>query len=118
MFKFEFPTISDDMADASLADMERLGARPYSEIGVPMFLVAEDLSAPVAGAVPVRRGPDASGRVLALLLADAAQALRARRPDLTAKDVARLVETLADRHFLGLAAPAFSLSADLHPEAG
>jgi hypothetical protein len=114
MFNFPFPTIPEEMVESSLADMERLGQRPYAEIGVPMFLVTEDLTADLT---QPKRGADASGRVLALLLADAAQALKVRRPDLTAKDIARLVETLADRHFLGLAAPAFSQSADLHPEA-
>ena len=47
--------------------------------------------------------------------AEGAEALRRRVPDLTPKDVARLVESLADRYFLGLATPAFSQSSDLHP---
>jgi hypothetical protein len=52
-----------------------------------------------------------------MLLAEGAQALRMRRPELDADDIARLIEALADRHFLSLAAPAFSRATELHPEA-
>lgn len=105
------PPVPDDELDERLAHMERLGSRPYAEIGVPMFLVAEDLT----DGAQARRADDGSGRVLALLLAEGAEALRRRVPDLTPRDVARLVESLADRYFMGLATPAFSQSADLHP---
>lgn len=106
------PPVPEDVIDARLADMDRLGQRDYTEIGVPMFLVAEDLT----GAAPPRPSHDGAGRVLAMLLAEDAEALRRRKPDLGAKDVARLIESLADRHFLSLATPAFSQSADLHPQ--
>jgi hypothetical protein len=92
--------------------MVRLGHRDYKEIGVPMFLVAEDLTGRGA---PAAAG-DRSGRILAMLLAEGAAALRARRPDLSADDIARLIEALADRHFLSLATPAFSRRAELHPD--
>ncbi len=115
---FGVPPVPDDELDERLAHMERLGRRPYAEIGVPMFLVAEDLTRdPATGAAP-RHADDGSGRVLALLLAEGADALRRRLPELTPKDVARLVESLADRYFLSLATPAFSESQDLHPHAG
>jgi hypothetical protein len=111
---FGVPPVADEELDERLAHMERLGRRPYAEIGVPMFLVAEDLT---EGA-PTRRADDGSGRVLAMLLAEGAEALRRRLPELTPKDVARLVESLADRYFLSLATPAFSQSQDLHPNSG
>ena len=114
MTSFGLPPVAEEDVDSRLAHMERLGQRPYAEICVPMFLVAEDLT---ADASP-RRADDGSGRVLAMLLAEGAEALRRRVPDLTPKDVARLVESLADRYFLGLATPAFSQSSDLHPRAG
>jgi hypothetical protein len=40
-----------------------------------------------------------------------------RKPELSPSDVARLVEVIADRHFLALTTPAFSEIAELHPEA-
>lgn len=114
MSDWGLPPLPEDEIDVRLAHMDRLGQRPYAEIGVPMFLVAEDLT---EGA-RLRPPDDGSGRVLALLLAEGAEALRRRVPDLTPKDVSRLVESLADRYFLGLATPAFSQSSDLHPRAG
>ena len=112
MINLNLPPLPEEEVDARLADMDRLGQRNYKEIGVPMFLVAEDLT---GGARP--RGPsDGSGRILAMLLAEGAQALRMRRPELDADDIARLIEALADRHFLSLAAPAFSRATELHPE--
>ena len=104
------PPLADDEIESRVAHMERLGQRDYAEIGVPMFLVAEDLTE----AEPAPRANDGSGRVLAMLLAESAEALRRRTPNLSAKDVARLIESLADRYFLGLATPAFSQSAHLH----
>jgi hypothetical protein len=112
MMNILLPPPSDEEVEARLADMERLGNRDYKEIGVPMFLVAEDLT----GQAFARQAPDGSGRILAMLLAEGAAALRSRRPDLSADDIARLIEALADRHFLSLAAPAFSRATDLHPE--
>ena len=107
------PALSEAFIDQLLADMERLGKRPYAEIGVPMFLVAEDLT----GAAQDRTAGDAlAGTHLAALFAQAAEALSRRKPDLTAGDIARLVEVIADRHFLALATPAFSQIPDLHPE--
>ncbi len=113
MINLNLPPLPEEEVDARLADMERLGNRDYKEIGVPMFLVAEDLT---GGAQP-RAAGDGSGRILAMLLAEGVQALRTRRPDLDADDIARLIEALADRHFLSLATPAFSRATELHPEA-
>jgi hypothetical protein len=51
-----------------------------------------------------------------MLLVEGVEALRRRRPELGPEDIARLVEQIADRHFLSLALPAFSRAADLHPD--
>lgn len=108
------PKLSDAFIDQLLADMARLGSRPYAEIGVPMFLVAEDLS----GSERDRAGADvSSGTQLAALFAQAAAALKTRKPELTAGDIAQLVEVIADRHFLAFATPAFSQTSALHSEA-
>jgi hypothetical protein len=118
MMDFGVPPVPDEELDERLAHMDRLGSRPYAEIGVPMFLVAEDLTAGASADARPGRADDGTGRVLAMLLAEGAEAMRRRLPELTPKDLARLVESLADRYFLGLATPAFSQSQDLHPRAG
>ncbi len=105
------PPMTDELVDGRIADMDRLGRRDYAEIGVPMFLVAEDLTPGAA----VRPMVDGSGRILALLLAEGADALRRRKPELGPMDIARLVESLADRHFMSFATPAFSDSQEYHP---
>jgi hypothetical protein len=112
MMNLPLPPLPEEEVDARLAEMDRLGSRDYREIGVPMFLVAEDLT----GETPAPVARDGSGRILAMLLAEGAEALRRRRPELGAGDIAQLIEALADRHFLSLAMPAFSRAAELHPE--
>lgn len=114
MINLRLPPLPEEEVDARMADMDRLGRRDYKEIGVPMFLVAEDLS----GEAPATRPDDGSGRILAMLLAEGAEAMRRRVPDLGPKDIARLIESLADRHLLALATPAFSRAEDLHPQGG
>ncbi|SFS12482.1 hypothetical protein [Sphingomonas jatrophae] len=86
-------------AAALAADMARLGARPYSEVGVPMFLVAEDLR----GDLAVK---DEGEPKLAAALRDMA----VERPE--PADTARLIEVLADRHILGADGPAFTRLSD------
>lgn len=111
MKNFVLPPLAEAEVDARLADMERLGRRNTREIGVPMFLVAEDLS----GAAPARGPGDEAGRILAMLLAEGVEALRSRRPELSAEDVAKVVERIADRHFLSLGATPYSRDEGLHP---
>ena len=65
MINFSLPPLPLEEVDARLADMERLGSRDYAEIGVPMFLVAEDLT----GQSPRPMVHDGSGRIVAMLLA-------------------------------------------------
>jgi hypothetical protein len=101
---------TDAFIENLIADMARLGSRPYAEIGVPMFLVAEDLtSASVCVANQSTNGHD-----LATLFAQMVDALNHRKPELDADDIARLIEVLADRYFLAFAMPAFSCIPELH----
>ena len=90
-------------ADALAADMARLGARPYSEVGVPMFVIGQDLTA--ADAPPVSTA--ASGE-LADRFADLAAALISKDSNPGVAKVARLVEVLADRHLLEVDGPRFT----------
>jgi hypothetical protein len=46
------PPVSEAEVDARLADIARLGAQDYLEIGVPMFLVAEDLTGEAVARTP------------------------------------------------------------------
>ncbi len=86
----------DDAAYAAelMQEMQRLGARPYAEIGVPMFLVPEDLTAPP-------EAEDAPWRVsrLGAEMARAVAAVTAAKGALLAADIASIVEYLADRLF-------------------
>lgn len=101
-------TPADTVADELIADMERLGRRPYAEVGVPMFLVAEDRRASTPPAVDVAT----QWRDVATLFADRAEVLIARKPDLGVSDVARLVEVFADRYLIASAVPPFSMISD------
>ena len=78
-----------------LADMERLGARPVAEIGVPMFLVPEDLT----GSGPPSAAPEGAPSPLGRDFARAAALLERHRGELSARDVAQIVEVLAERDF-------------------
>jgi hypothetical protein len=93
------------------ADMKRLGERPCSEVGVPMFLMAEDLRAHHPG----QAAPAAADAEVATLFSALAHALAERRHDIPYADVTRLVEVLADRHLLGNDALAYTRLCD--PEA-
>lgn len=88
-------TIDEAWLDAFEADIVRLSRRDYAEIGVPMFLVPEDLtgSAAVAAADP-------AGEELAALFEAVVTALEARNGPLSTTDIAHVIEVLADRHFL------------------
>ena len=80
--------------DALEAEIARLSARPYAEIGVPMYIVPENLcdGAPE----PAPAAPNALSRAFD----EAVAALEAKRGPLHAEDLARIIEVLADRTFL------------------
>ncbi len=78
------------------AEIDRLSSLPLAEVGVPMFLVPEDLFAPEATREAPPEGTDLSRAF------DAAVAgLEARRGPLSPRDLAAVIEVLAEHHFLG-----------------
>ena len=87
--------IDDAFLDAIEDDMVRLSRRVYSETGVPMLLVPEDLTV-TAGPVAV----DPAGAALAAQFEAILVALEARNGPLSTSDIAHVIEVLADRHFL------------------
>ena len=95
--------IDDTYLDMFEADMVRLSRRNYSEVGVPMYLVPEDLTG-TSPAAP----PDAAGQILADEFQAVTSALSARNGPLSSTDLAQVLEVLADRHFLDV--PFSSLS--------
>lgn len=91
----------DTFAERLLADMKRLDERPYAEVGVPMFLVAEDLrGGPLPAVDDATAWPD-----IAETFARMGAVLDEHQPDAGPKVVARLIEVLADRHLLISATP-------------
>lgn len=98
------PKPADPFAEDLIADMMRLGLRQYSEVGVPMFLVAENLRDPP----PAESRLPAHWQDIASLFEHRAGLLRSHKPDLDARDVARLVEVFADRYIVADTVPRFS----------
>ncbi len=87
--------IDDAYLDAFEDDMVRLSRRPYAVTGVPMYLVPEDLT----GQNP-DPAPDPEGMALAEEFEAVCAALALRNGPLTSIDISRILEVLADRHFL------------------
>ena len=84
--------MSDDEAFLGwmLAEIDRLATRPPAVVGVPMILAVETDAAPPEGRDPVGR--------------DFARALRLmerERGALTSREVAQIVEVLAEREIAG-----------------
>lgn len=90
--------------DTLATDMARLGARPYSEVGVPMFIIAQDLTDTEAPRAAITPAGDLADR-----FAELAMAFTSLNPDPGVADVARLIEVLADRHLLEIDGPRFTL---------
>ena len=88
-------TIDDAWLDAFEDDIVRLSRRVYSEVGVPMFLVPEDLTGRTVVAAP-----DPASEALALVFEQVVAALEVRNGPLSTTDIAHVIEVLADRHFL------------------
>lgn len=87
--------IDEAYLDAFEDDMVRLSRRTYAVTGVPMYLVPEDLT----GQYPVPP-PDPEGEALAAEFEAVCAALARRNGLLASIDIARILEVLADRHFL------------------
>lgn len=89
--------IDDAYLDAFEDDIVRLSRRHYAVTGVPMYLVPEDLT----GTNPVP-SPDPEGAALADEFQAVCLALATRNGPLATIDLARILEVLADRHFLSV----------------
>ena len=97
--------IDDAYLNAFEDDIVRLSRRNHSVTGVPMYLVPEDLT----GTNPTPP-PDPEGAALAEEFQAVCLALASRNGPLSTLDLARILEVLADRHFLSV--PFSSLSQD------
>lgn len=86
---------NDPLPDDLSAEMTRLGARKYSEIGVPMYLVLEDLTGSTAETEGAYGEPE-----LAAAFTRAVDRIMAEKGTLEVADIARIIELLADRTFL------------------
>ncbi|WDR01332.1 hypothetical protein PSQ19_10890 [Devosia algicola] len=87
--------IDDAFLDEFEADIVRLSRRTYAEVGVPMYLVPEDLTNQTA-----HHQPNAQGQTLHDTFTAVCAALAARNGALSSQDIAHVLEVLADRHFL------------------
>ncbi len=81
------------------ADLARLKTRVYSEEGIPMFLVCENLALKTASQASAAAPSPTVNKTLASAFRRYADAWQRIRPDAPASDVAKLVEALADRDF-------------------
>lgn len=88
------------------AEIDALAARAYSEIGVPAYLIGEDLGEETL------EPATANDCELASTFLAMARTL-GREPD--AEMIAQLLELLADRYFLPSAQPSFSSCPAPHP---
>jgi len=85
------------------SDMARLGARPYSEVGVPMFVIAQDMTNDHA-----RPGTAKPTCNLDKQFGELSGTFVAMNPDPTVAEIARLVEVFADRRLLKPDGPCFT----------
>ena len=106
--------LSDDFLDVFEDDIARLSRRRYAEVGVPMFLIPEDLSRPTAAPGAPGVAADPQGADLADAFASICAALARRNGPLTTRDLGHVMEVLADRRFLDV--PFSSLSAPDAPD--
>lgn len=93
------PFSVETLIDILVAETERLETTKYAEVGVPMFLIGEDLT----GAAAAYGGEPTDD--LGAHFAQLAGALALRKPELDLDDVAKLLEVLADRYFLAPTGP-------------
>ena len=87
--------IDEAYLDAFEDEMVRLSRRTYAVTGVPMYLVPEDLTGQNS-----EPQPDPEGEALAAEFEAVCNALARRNGPLASIDIARILEVLADRHFL------------------
>ena len=80
-------------------DLARLAPRAYSEEGIPVFLACENLVADKTSRAPGKVALTPTNTALASAVHRNAEAWQRIRPDAQGKDVAQLIEVLADRDF-------------------
>lgn len=93
--------MSIEPEDDVVAAIQELKSRNYAEIGVPMILIAEDLTKDPAEQDGVS-SPE--NEKLAESFSRVWQAMNAHNSNLTAWDVSHAIELLADRHMHSLLA--------------
>jgi hypothetical protein len=88
----------EQLAAALEEDLTRLRQRAYSEEGIPVFLLGENLAAE-----PPASRPNPSEQRARITMANAfrehAEIFQALHPNATGSDVAKIVEVLAERDF-------------------
>ncbi|GEM_PF-1370951 len=91
---------SEPILDSRLReDLARLAPRAYSEEGIPVFLVCENLVPAKTSQPTAKVTLTALNTALASAFHRNAEAFQRIHPDAKAKDVAPLIEVLADRDF-------------------
>ena len=93
------PGTPDAFVRQLLRDFERTGSRTYSEEGITVFLVGENLAARSPERSPGRSSRESNGAELAAAFRHGAAVLPGMRPAVTPDDVGKLIEVLADRDF-------------------
>jgi peptidoglycan/xylan/chitin deacetylase (PgdA/CDA1 family) len=86
----------ETLIDILVADPDRLETHKYAEMGIPMFLIGEDRS----GEAPIWPSAGRATSELGDRFAELCGALALRKPALDHDDIAKLLEVLAERHFL------------------
>ena len=82
-----------------LEDFDRSSSRTYSEEGIPVFLVGENLAPEQGRPVAPTAGRNPAHRALAASFRQGAAILARQRPSLSPNDVGKLVEVIAERDF-------------------
>lgn len=88
---------TDRLEEQLLRDLKRLGARMYSDEGIPVFLVCENLASSPGSRSG--RPAHASNAALAATFRRYAEVLLRVRPEVKEEDVPKLIEVLAERDF-------------------
>lgn len=90
------PFSIETLIDILVADPDRFETERYAEMGVPMFLMGQDCTTDRPASATDAEMIDPLGERLAELAA----LLALRKPEIDLDDVGRLLEVLADRHFM------------------
>lgn len=93
-----FP-LEDAVEDRLREDLARLAPRVYSEEGIPVFLACLNLVPARTTSQPAKVSPPAFSGELASTFERNAAAFQRIRPNAQAKDIAQIIEVLADRDF-------------------